>query len=79
MITYENQCVDCGLPCWGNSCPNRNVEVIKCDTCHDYAEYSIDDEDFCESCARKMLLHEFKGLTVLEQAEAVGLIAAKYM
>lgn len=37
MIKIENHCCGCaapGYPCLGNSCPNRRVEVIYCDACH---------------------------------------------
>jgi hypothetical protein len=57
MIYYTNECVDCGLPCLGDSCPNRNVMHSKCDFCkvenvklRRYNGYEI-----CEEC----LLKEF--------------------
>ena len=79
MIAYENQCVDCGLPCLGNSCPHRNVQVVECDTCHDYAQYNIDGEDFCEKCARKMLAKEFLFLSIIEQADALDYTVGEYL
>lgn len=33
MITTENECVNCGLPCLGSSCPYWKVERIYCDIC----------------------------------------------
>lgn len=46
MIYYENECVGCsslGLPCYGATCPNRNVPHIQCDKCHTEA-YCDEDE-----------------------------------
>lgn len=37
MTRIENDCVDCGLPCMGNSCPNRNVLHCYCDMCKNEA------------------------------------------
>jgi len=55
MVRYEDQCVDCGLPCMGNSCPNKNVPVIYCDECHDEIDevYDVDDDELCEDCCLK--------------------------
>lgn len=57
MIKYENECVDCGLPCLGSSCPNRNVKRIYCDKCGDEAEhiYYFDDQELCIDCIEEML------------------------
>lgn len=58
MIKIENHCVDCGLPCLGDACPNRNVEVYYCDHCKDEISpdgvYEVDDEHLCEYCLKKM-------------------------
>lgn len=70
----ENQCVDCGLPCLGSSCPNRNVPVDYCDDCgNEGAEYHIDGADLCESCAEKRINDAFEELMLSEKAEAVGI------
>ena len=56
MIRYENQCVDCGLPCF-SSCPYKNVEVHYCDHCDAemYEEiYQVDGEELCEDCLKEM-------------------------
>lgn len=75
MIKYENQCVDCGLPCLGRSCPNRNVAVYYCDTCGDECGecYEIDSEDYCEDCARQYLRGYFDDLSLDEQAELLDI------
>lgn len=56
MKRLENECVDCGLPCLGNSCPNRNVPRFYCDDCGDEAQlYDFDGEELCISCIEKRL------------------------
>ena len=52
MLVLENRCVDCGLPCMGKSCSNRNVTVYYCDECGDelWNVYEVDDEHLCECC-----------------------------
>lgn len=77
MIRYENHCCDCavpGYPCIGNSCPYVNVPVYYCDHCDDdaYAECDIEGEHYCKDCAKTYLKEVFDDLTLLEQAEALG-------
>lgn len=53
MITYRDECVDCGLPCIGNSCRYKNVPVYICDKCGDEADlytYDDDDRELCFDC-----------------------------
>ena len=57
MIKIENWCVGCrdiGLPCIGQFCPNRHVEVHYCDKCGeelDERNYSYDGEpEYCDWC-----------------------------
>ena len=63
MVKTENRCVDCGLPCKGASCPNRNVKVCYCDKCDE--EISFDDiyeyegMDVCEDCLKDMCKKEW--------------------
>ena len=83
MLRYENHCCGCAVPaypCVGNSCPNINVPVYYCDCCNNdaHAEYSIEDEDYCEDCAKTYLKEVFDALTPLEQAEVLG-ISLKYL
>lgn len=75
MIKYENQCVDCGLPCLGSSCPNRNVAVCYCDECGDECGeyYEIDGEHYCEDCAKQYLREYFDDLSLNEQAEILDI------
>lgn len=52
MVSYENQCVDCGRPCMGNSCPYRNVKVLTCDICKSEVDrlYKFYGDEICEDC-----------------------------
>ena len=56
-VRYEDQCVDCELPCLGNSCPNRNVPIWYCDECGDEGVdlYEVDGKEVCAKCALQML------------------------
>ena len=59
MVRYEYRCADCGLPCLGDSCPNRNVPVPYCDECDEEIGsdvYDVDGEELCETC----LLNRFR-------------------
>lgn len=77
-VKIENHCVDCGLPCIGNSCPYCNVSVYYCDDCgNKKAKYNIDEDDLCESCADKRIQEAFDNLTLLEKAETVGVDLSK--
>lgn len=70
----ENHCVDCGLPCIGDSCPCRNVVVDYCDDCGDLgAKYRIDGDDLCDDCVKARLKDAFDDLILSEQAELVDI------
>lgn len=60
MKRTENECVDCkslGLPCFGDSCPNRNVVRFYCDRCGvEERLYGYYGEEICAEC----LLEEFE-------------------
>jgi hypothetical protein len=62
MIQYENDCVDCGLPCLGDSCPYRNVPHLYCDECKCEADKlrEYEGEQLCEEC----LLEKFKEVSL---------------
>ena len=54
MKRIENECVDCGLPCRGSSCPNSNVIRYYCDRCgNEDTLYYYDNEELCEECLLK--------------------------
>ena len=51
MRVTENECVDCGRPCLGNACPNRNVTRFYCDRCGNETKlYHYDGEELCIDC-----------------------------
>lgn len=57
-VVYKDECVSCGLPCLGNSCPNRNVPHYYCDECKKEFEadelfITEDDGDLCLDCLLK--------------------------
>lgn len=53
MITYENQCVGCGMPCLGYMCPFRRVPVFACDLCgsEEVRLWICGGKELCEACA----------------------------
>lgn len=56
MKKIENECVNCGLPCLGKSCPYREVPHYYCDRCgEEETLYYYHGEELCEYC----LLKEF--------------------
>lgn len=57
MVKTENQCVDCVLPCMGDTCPYRNVRVLYCDNCGNEVDklYLYEGEETCEDCLFKLL------------------------
>ena len=51
MLKIENECVGCGLPCLGSSCPHQNVTRYYCDDCGEETElYYFDGEELCREC-----------------------------
>lgn len=54
MVRYEDECVDCGLPCVGDMCKYRNVRHLYCDRCGEDVDtlWKWDDtgEQLCEYC-----------------------------
>lgn len=56
MITYEDECVDCVLPCLGSTCPKLNVKHYYCDDCGCEEDlYYFDGEMLCSGCVLKRL------------------------
>lgn len=53
----QNECVSCGLPCLGNSCPNRHVTRYYCDDCGEEEDelYDFDGYELCERCTLKRI------------------------
>lgn len=56
-VRYEDQCCDCGLPCLGDSCKNRNVPIWYCDKCgaEDEDLYEYEGQELCLDCIREQL------------------------
>lgn len=75
MLKHENHCVGCpdGIPCLGSSCPYISVTVYYCDRCgYDNAEYEYDDEDICEECLKKQIVHEWEFKTKDEKRKLLS-------
>ena len=57
IVSYENDCVDCGLPCF-DSCPHKRVPHYYCDECGDEAKiYNWDEtgQQLCIRCVEERL------------------------
>lgn len=78
MKRTENNCVGCldlGLPCFGNSCPNKETEITYCDRCErSVAEHHIAGNDYCSSCADEYMEEIFSELSLHDKAEALNII-----
>lgn len=56
MKQYENECVDCGLPCIGDACPHRKVPHYYCDECDEEETlYYFEGRELCINCIINML------------------------
>lgn len=56
MIVVENECVDCGLPCIGSTCPYLNVTRYYCDECTEEGVlYEFEGQQLCIDCVAKRL------------------------
>lgn len=54
MKSISNECVSCGLPCLGSSCPKSNVTRYYCDHCGSEEKlYHCDNLELCEECLLK--------------------------
>lgn len=78
MKKIESFCVSCGLPCLGRACPNHSGTVYYCDECGDYAKYQIENNDYCESCAKEYIQEAFDDLTMSEKAELLDISLHEY-
>lgn len=68
MGVYKaNECVDCGLPCLGQACPNRNVIHKECDICGDEQEkvWKYENTVYCTDCLIDVLVMD----GVIQEAE----------
>jgi len=56
VIKFENECVDCGLPCVFDNCPNYRVKHYYCDSCGSEDKlYEYDDQQLCFECLLEQL------------------------
>lgn len=56
MVKYENDCVDCGLPCHGSACSLRRVPHFYCDECHEESDtFHFDGQELCLGCIEQRL------------------------
>ena len=51
MISYENECVDCGKPCV-SYCRYKNVPHFYCDKCDEESSvlYDYEGDQLCADC-----------------------------
>lgn len=64
MIRYENECVDCGFPCY--DCRyRRQVKHLYCDTCGQEVDtlYWVDGDQVCKDCALDILFDQLEEVT----------------
>ena len=55
MVKYENDCVDCGLPC-RNDCRYKHAVHCYCDKCgEEEILYELDGEQLCAECVLESL------------------------
>lgn len=62
-VEISNECVGCGLPCLGDSCPNRNVKRLYCDCCGEEVDELycyFDDSELCEDCVKEKVFAELE-------------------
>ena len=51
MRKVFDECVDCGLPCLGSSCPYKFVPRYFCDQCKEETQlYQFNDKELCINC-----------------------------
>lgn len=67
MIKHENECVDCGLPCLGDSCKYKNVRRLYCDCCGEETDElykNYDGDELCHKCMSDSTLRELKTMVL---------------
>ena len=67
MKRTENECVNCGLPCIGDTCPYKRVTRYYCDECGDECTlYEYEGKELCIGCVQELLI---ESLTVVPGSE----------
>lgn len=72
MIKIEDHCVDCPreIGCLGKTCPFQNIKVHYCDMCEEEeSKYIIEDEEYCDICAKDYVAEYFRNLSMSEKME----------
>lgn len=53
-VRIEDDCVDCGKPCLGSSCPYKAVKHFYCDVCGEEVDpddlHDVDGVQVCDDC-----------------------------
>lgn len=57
MITHENECVCCDLPCIKTDCPYYDVIHLYCDICNEETNilYEYEYKEICQECLLKAI------------------------
>ena len=65
MVETRDECVHCGMPSLGKSCPNRSVTHYICDECGDEVDelYIDEGDELCKDCLIER---------VIDRTETVG-------
>ncbi len=52
LISVDNECVDCGLPCMYEACPYYKVVRFYCDGCDEeqFNLWHFDGQELCQEC-----------------------------
>lgn len=70
MIKKETDCLGCGLPCLGYTCPHYKMIYAECDLCgNDDAKYELNDEHLCDDCVKLVLRDEWNKNSDIEKAD----------
>lgn len=71
-LRRESDCVSCGLPCSGRSCPHWERMYFECDKCgSEDVICKIDGDDYCEDCAKKIINKEWFNKSLNEKISAL--------
>lgn len=65
MMQTKDECVNCGIPCFGDQCPQRSVTRYYCDDCGAECDpdelYIYEDESqLCKSCLVERVVGQYK-------------------
>ena len=66
----ENICVGCPKGCV--QCGRKEEEIIVCDKCEDFAEYSFGGADYCADCFEEELDYHWDTYSLTDRAKMLG-------